>query len=99
MSRSDDEKLEIITASRPTANVMIVNETLGGVIANGRKSAIMTIGRKATRLSFIESAHVIQIHSSKESHMRALPSEKFWRRNQRRVSNMPTVEEAQAAKS
>jgi len=99
LSRFDDKRVGVIGVGIPTDKIFFENETVGGLIAFGKRSSITAIGRKATRLSFIESAHVIQINSSKESQMRALPSEKFWRRNQRRVSNMPTVEEAQMAKS
>lgn len=98
VSRSDDGRLGSNSSSGSADRVAFENETLGSLNANGRKSVFMIPGRKTNRLSFVESAHVIQIHSSKESHMRALPSEKFWRRNQRRVSTMPTAEEAQAVK-
>jgi hypothetical protein len=98
VARSDDENEKLMAAGDPTDKVFIENETLGDVNAYAKKAAIMAIGRKPTQLSFIANAYVIQINSSKESHMRALPSEKFWRRNQRRVSSMPTLEEGQLAK-
>lgn len=98
LSRSDDGRIGGKSDSGSSSKVMFENETIGNLSFSGRKSVITIPGRKTNRLSYIESAHVIQLHSSKESHMRALPSEKFWRRNQRRVSSMPTAEEGQAAK-
>jgi hypothetical protein len=99
VTRSGTKRAEVISSGRQLDTVNVENETIGAMIANGKRSAIMAGGRRTNRLSYIDSAHVIQINSSKETHMRALPSEKFWRRNQRRVSTMPAVEEGQMAQT
>ena len=97
-TNSFSEKTEK-SAELPTDEITQESETAHDSNSTGTKSAIRKAGRRGQPLSFIENAHIIQITSSKESHMRALPSEKFWRRNQRRVSSMPTEEEIAAAKA
>jgi hypothetical protein len=97
VSKFDGENLDVTTNNQSTGDVAVENETLGPLFAYTKRSPIHTAGRRSRQPSFIDNAHVIQINSSKESHMRALPSEKFWRRNQRRVSRMPGAEESQAA--
>lgn len=94
-SGSGEGSFDMTNADESTDKITVENETVGAMNTYIRKSAMKGPGRKAHRLSFIDSAHVIQINSSKESHMRAMPSEKFWRRNQRRVSSMPALDEGQ----
>ena len=98
VSKFDVESLDVTIANQSLEMLSFENETLGALSTFPKRSSVTTAGRRVRQLSFIDSAHVIQINSSKESHMRALPSEKFWRRNQRRVSTMAHVEEVQTAK-
>ena len=98
-SGSDRDSLNVTNGSGSSGTITAENETIGALNRYSRRSSLKTTGRKAHRLSFIDNAHVIQINSSKESHMRALPSEKFWRRNQRRVSAVPTPEEGETAQT
>ena len=98
-SRSNGGSLNATTTSESPDKITMENETIGELSRFNKRSPLKTMGRKATRLSFIDNAHVIQINSSKESHMRALPSEKFWRRNQRRVSVVPDAAEGQNAQT
>jgi hypothetical protein len=93
----DDGSNKSVNTSGSGDQVTIANETLGSVSTNGKKVVIMAAGRKANQQSFLRRPSTIVPDTSKESHMRALPSEKFWRRNQRRVSSMPTLETGQLA--
>ena len=93
-SESIDESYDL-TNDESMDKIDIESETIKPTRNYMRKSSVQTVARKTPRLSFIDNAHVIQISSSKESHMRALPAEKFWRRNQRRVSSVPNAEQGQ----
>jgi hypothetical protein len=98
LSKFDGESLDVTIANQSMEMINVENETIGALnMTYVKRSTIHTAGRRVRQPSFIDSAHVTQINSSKESHMRALPSEKFWRRNQRRISTAPGAEEGQTA--
>jgi hypothetical protein len=97
MTKSDDERIESVTVSGTVDTIIIENELLGNMNKNRKKSVTIAASRKANQQSFLRSPSTILSNTSKESHMRALPSDIFWRRNQRRVSNMSTAEEGQLA--
>ena len=96
-SDSIDGSFDVTNDNESIDKFDIENETIDSIKYNMVRSCTNAPPRKTPRLSFIDNAHIIQINSSKESHMRALPAEKFWRRNQRRVSTVPSAETGQAA--
>ena len=94
-SGSVEESFDVTNDDESMDKIDTENEKISPRKNYVKRAPMTTSARRASRLGFINSAHVIQISSSKESHMRALPSEKFWRRNQRRVSTLPNAEEGQ----
>lgn len=96
-SDSFEKSFDVTNDNESIDKFDIHDETTDSIKSHMIRSSTNAPPRKTPRLSFIDNAHVIQINSSKESHMRALPAEKFWRRNQRRVSTVPSAETGQAA--